>query len=281
MNNAVVLAAVAACLNMMNDLIYRKSAMGNEIMKVYFFYFCSALSSAVFALLLGYMEKGSYAMEMVDVFYGVILGILSFGAYILFLFSFDGSNTTVSVTIFRLNLIPSIALAAIFLNEVLTVRRGVGILLCIASMLLFAGNILKGSLQKRYLLLSLAACLVGGVLNMMNKVAVINGAEPLQLLFWRFLTVGLISGVVLLPKKHAAFALKDIKYPMISGLLLMLAVFSILTALKTGEVSIVIPITQMSFVLVAIITWIVLKESMHLAKIGGILCAVIAVILIR
>jgi drug/metabolite transporter (DMT)-like permease len=276
----VVLALAAACFSAANDLIYRKSAISKKSKDVYFFYFFSALFSALGALVIGYVEKGSLRIEAVAVLYGVTLGILSFCTYILFLFSFNGHNTTVSVTIYRLNLIPGIALAVIFLGEVITLRRGLGILLCIVSMLLFTGKAIGENSERKYLLLSFGAFLLGGVMNVLSKVAVMHGAEPLQLLLWRFLTVAIISGMIFWSKKPEAFTLKELKYPFASGLLLMFSVFMVMSALQIGEVSVVIPITQIAFVLVAVISCIVLKEKMNPSKAAGILCAVLAVILI-
>lgn len=280
MSPAVLFALLGAGLNSANDLVYWKSAIGRSVKEVYLFYFFSSLFSAVFAFLSTLLMKGSFAIVTVDVLYGILLGVLSFCAYILFLFSFSGSNTSVSVTIYRLNLIPGIILAVIFLDETISWRRGLGVILCVVSMLLFAGKLRYGLAQKKPLLLSLGACILGGVLNLLNKVAMLHGADSARLLFWRFLSVSLISGIILLTKRPARPALKDIKYAMISGLLLMLAVLSILTALKTGAVSVIIPITQMAFVIVALISWAFLGEKMTKTKLAGILCAVCAVILI-
>lgn len=280
MDRAVLFALLGACLNSANDLVYWKSAIGRSAREVYLFYFLSSLFSAVFAMLSTLMIKGTFTVAAVDVLYGILLGVLSFCAYILFLFSFSGSNTSVSVTIYRLNLIPGIILAVIFLGETISWRRGLGVMLCIASMLLFAGKLRYGLAQKKPLLLSLGACLLGGVLNLMNKVALLHGADSARLLFWRFLSVGLISGVIMWAKKPVRPAAKDVKYAMVSGLLLMSAVFSILTALKTGDVSVIIPITQMAFIIVALISWAFLGEKMNVTKLAGIFCAVCAVILI-
>lgn len=280
MSHAVLFALLGAGLNSANDLVYWKSAIGRSVKVVYLFYFFSSLFSAVFALLSTLLINGSFVIETVDVLYGILLGVLSFCAYILFLFSFSGSNTSVSVTIYRLNLIPGIILAVIFLDETISWRRGLGVILCVVSMLLFAGKLRYGLAQKKPLLLSLGACILGGVLNLLNKVAMLHGADSARLLFWRFLAVSLISGVILWTKRPARPVFKDIKYAMLSGLLLMLAVLSILTALKTGAVSVIIPITQMAFVIVALISWAFLGEKMTKTKLAGILCAIFAVILI-
>lgn len=281
MSKAMILALTGAMINTSNDFIYRKSGMGKEADSVYGFYFLSAVSSAAFALILGFIKSGYFLFNTSEMIYGFILGILSFFAYILFLFSFNGTNTSISVTIYRLNLIPGIVLAVIFLDEAISFKRGFGIILCLASMLLFVRRTSKDNKLKKYLVCSIAACLSGGILNMMNKVAVMHGTDSFRLLFWRFATVALISGILFKFKKSKAIIVKDLAYPIISGLLLMLAVFCIIEALKTGDVSLVIPITQLSFAVVAIISWLVLKEKFHTIKLLGVLCAILAVIFIN
>jgi transporter family protein len=282
MENAVLLAMAASCFITANDLIYRKSAIGRNLGSIFSFYFLASLASCLLALGLGCATgKAGFTIETVDVLFGIGMGALSFITYILFLFSFSGSNTTVTVTIFRLNMIPGILLAMVFIGETISWVRGIGILLCIAALLLFVGKVSGERVQMRYLPCSLGACLAGGVLSILNKVAVMQGVEPLQVMFWRFLTVGAISGVLLWVKGPRDLSLKVLGYALASGFLLMFSVLLTMTALKTGDVSVVIPITQLAFVLVALFSWIALKEKMNIMKGAGVLCAILAVFLIR
>jgi uncharacterized membrane protein len=133
----------------------------------------------------------------------------------------------------------------------------------------------------RYLLLSIAACFVGGMLNFATKVSVINGVEPFKLLLWRFLTVVLICIFYIIKNKKISLDLKNIKNAFLSGLFLFFAVFYLLTAFKSGDVAVVLPITQLAFVLVAVISWIVFGEKVSIKKITGIILAVMTVILIN
>ena len=68
---------------------------------------------------------------------------------------------------------------------------------------------------------------------------------------------------------------------MLSGLVLLLSVLFTLRAFKTGDVSVVIPIASLSFVFVAVISWTVLKEKINMARVIGVFCAVLAIILIN
>ena len=278
MNQAIFIALTGAGINAANDLIYRKAAINDKGNSIYLFYFISSVSSALLALIFCFIQNGYFLFDITDMLFGLILGVLSFTAYILFLFTFKGSSASITVTIYRLNLIPGIVLAVLFLGEAVTLRKGVGILLCVATTLLFSG---KANIDdKKYFYLSIVACLVCGVLNMMNKVAVLKGVDSFSMLFWRFTVVSIISGAILLKKKPEVYKSKALISPALSGLLLMLSVFCTLSALKIGDVSVVIPITQMSFVFVATISWVAFKESINIRKIIGIFCSIAAIILI-
>ncbi len=119
------------------------------------------------------------------------------------------------------------------------------------------------------------------MLNFLNKVAVNEGCLPFRLLFWRFSTVLLICGIYVFAKRQWQFSNKSTKYAFASGFLLILAVFFILEALKTADVSLVIPVTQMAFAFIALISWIFLGEKMSSRKLSGLGMAVAAIILIN
>ncbi len=278
----VFLAMGAAICGTFNDLIYRKNKVGSEKQKVWLFYFLSAISSAVYCLLYILIGKGGFHFDLMTAIYGIAIGFVSFAAYILFLFSFDGINTSVTITIFRMNLIPGIILAIFFLNEAVTWKRIGGIVLCIVGMLVFAYQKSDGGgrIKTKYLLLSISACLCCGVLDFANKVAAKDGMDSFYIMFWRFGVVALISFIPLLRSKPGKIRLSDVRYPMLSGFLLMGSVFCTLAALKTGDVSLVIPITQLSFIATAIVSRFAYKEKMTPNKIVGILCGVLSVILI-
>lgn len=97
----------------------------------------------------------------------------------------------------------------------------------------------------------------------------------------RFVVVVILIGIIIVYKKIWMFDLKRIKYAFLSGILLVSATYMILRAYKTGDVAIVLPITQLSFVLVAFVSWLFFKEHMNTKKIVGILLAIGTVLLIK
>jgi uncharacterized membrane protein len=135
--------------------------------------------------------------------------------------------------------------------------------------------------DNRHLLLSIGACISGGVLNFVNKSAVAHGSNSFNLLFVRFVVVTLLTGVFILLQKSYKFEKITIKYALLSGLFLMLAIYFTLEAFKTGDVALVLPVTQLSFTLIVIVSWIFFKEEANVKKIIGIMLAIGSVFLIN
>jgi uncharacterized membrane protein len=73
----------------------------------------------------------------------------------------------------------------------------------------------------------------------------------------------------------------EIAKPALSGFFLLLAIVLLMEAYKTGDLSVVMPVTNMSFIYVAVICRVFFKEKISLRKWIGIAVAVLAIILIN
>jgi transporter family protein len=296
MNAAFYHAILGAVLNAANDLVYRSSSAGKDKGQVFSFYFFSSVFSAITGLVAGLIVYRGAIFDRTSLIYGIIMGVLSFLSYMLFLMSFTGDNTSIAVTIFRLNMIPAIFLAVIFLNETISLRRGIGVVLSLVCIFLIAGTPEKNTQNNgsgkakvvdKNLLISIGACIFAGFINFTNKLAVNAGALHYNLLLWRFVVVSLITGFLLLKERRWELKAgqwgidkKGIWTAFISSTLLCASIVNMLIAMKTGDVAMIIPITQMAIVIIAIISWLFLKEKMYPRKVVGIILAVVAVILI-
>lgn len=281
MNKAVLFALVVVCVGALNDLIYNKNGIYNDKRGVLRFYLYASAFSALYCFIYIIIVYGKIELVNSEIIYGIIIGIVSFATYLLFLLSFDGINTSVSITIFRMNLVPGIILAIIFLGEILTIKRTAGIALCLMGMLMFANRKKESVIGKKYLLLSICACLCCGVLNVLNKIVSQSGMNIFNVMLYRFLVVSLITVLVLAFTKSKSGKCRNVGYSMLSGLLLMLSVLFTMQALKTGNISVVIPITQMSFVVTTIVSCVLYKEKINRMKLFGIACCISSVVLIQ
>jgi len=284
----VLLSLVCALLCAVNDILYKRTASADTGGK-YAFYCMSSFFSLAFFLIFCLFKSG-IVFDTVNIVFGILAGILSFFAYMFFLQSFGSGNTVLTVTIFRLNLIPGIILAIIFLSEELSLRRTLAVILCVISIFLLMAGKNKGSFSIKnirtvFLILSVAACLIAGLLNLINKTSVMRGGDPVQILLWRFLVVSLLSLVPFYlyrpnASDSAKTGIKRISISAASGILVALLNLCALIALTTGDLGLVVPITQMAFVPVSLFSWIALKEKVDPVKIAGFVCAVFSIFLI-
>ncbi|MDD3840552.1 MAG: EamA family transporter [Clostridia bacterium] len=284
MDRALIFALLTMITNACYDLVYRKSSLLNNNSKdIYSFYFYASFFSAFFAFILNIVMYKGIAIDSLNLKYGLLLGILSYLTYMFYILSFSQKNTSISVTIYRLHMIPAVIFAIIFFNESISIKRVLGIIICILSILLFtitkdtSNN--KGDIKS--LMYSTGACICGAILDMINKLAVMNGASTFKLLLCRYAVVSLIALLIMLVRKCDILINKNnFKYALISGFLMVIALCFALEALRIGDVSLVLPVTQMSFILVAIISVIFYKERMDRKKILGIILSIIAIFLI-
>ena len=251
---AILFAIFGAVLNTGNDLVYRRSAFGLGMPTILTFYFFAAVASLAFGGV-GALISSGFASDPREMMFGAGIGMISFCGYLFFLMSLSGGSASVSVTIFRLNMIPAIVLAALILGERIGLERGAGIILCVVSIYLLAGSDkTSDGVSRMQILLSIGALLFGGTATFLNKVATNHDYDSFHLLFWRYVVVAIVSGIALsimrawAPRRdHATFA-------PLSGLFMSASVFFILEALSNGDLSMVMPITQLSFVFVTFVS---------------------------
>jgi uncharacterized membrane protein len=118
------------------------------------------------------------------------------------------------------------------------------------------------------------------MLNLINKLAAMHTESNFRILLWRFTTVSILSFTYLIIKKRFVISKKIIKYASMSGSLLVIAIYFILTALKKGDVGVVIPVSQSALVIVSVISWIFYNEKADLRKIIAVIFAITAIIII-
>jgi uncharacterized membrane protein len=78
--------------------------------------------------------------------------------------------------------------------------------------------------------------------------------------------------------KHPRISLKTFVYAPINGILMSLGSLFLIIALSKGDVSIVTPIVQLSFIITVILACLFLEEKINPLQICGIACAAIAII---
>jgi drug/metabolite transporter (DMT)-like permease len=287
MSKAVIFALTAMMLITVNDILYSKTLRNTDIKSILIFYVFSSLASfAAILAINGFTSINEGAPVLPDsneIIIGSITGLLAVGTYLFYFLSISlGQSSSLSVTVFRLNLIPSVLFSVIFLNEKPGWLLSVAILLCVLSILLMRENKSGALTMNLQLIYSLAACFLAAVLNTVNSSAAkTEGLSSPGLLLVRSATAAAVSVILLLvPKVRQGVTLKNFLTGGICGVILSAELFVALEALKNGTVSSVIPITQLSFVVVAIYFWAFEKQRPALRKMISIISAAAAIVMI-
>ena len=283
MASVILLSLAVAISNTLNDLaLSRQSLHSDAAGKMPFYGLASLFSLALSALLMliQFGFRDFWQFTQTDIFYGLLTGLLSFGTFFSYINSFTPDSTTIPVTIFRMNFIPTIILAFIIFSDTLSVRRILAILICIVSIALFSSWDFRNQKNIHSLLYSLSAMLFGSSLNIVNKLAVQQGGIPGRMLIWRFLMVILATLLCMARQRNFRINPGHVKYAAVSGTFYVLSVFFYMAALKVGELSVIQSIMNLSIVFVALISWLFYGERLPRRKLLGVICAVGTVVLI-
>ena len=92
-----------------------------------------------------------------------------------------------------------------------------------------------------------------------------------------FVTFVILYNIVL---RNWIFPRQTFIWAPVNGILMASATFFYVTALHKGELSTAIPIIQLSFVITAMLSFLILKEKIGSLKIAGIILAALAIVIL-
>lgn len=287
MSISLLLAFVGLIMITVNDIIYGHFSSKADMGSVLSFYIISSAVSFIFVFIVFECRAiGSISAFTLpstkELLYGSILGIFASFGYILYFLSFSNTeNISSSVTIFRLNLVPSVILSILFLGEQPTVPVCIAIGIGVLAILLMREK--GGSkIQNKNILMALGACFAAACLNVLNK-SVMSGGDvsSIGLFLVRSAFVAVFSVLFfLIAKKKFCPTKRMVKLALFSGILISSEVIIVMEALKDGLVSVIIPITQLSFVFVTIYSAVFSNQRLPFRKIAAVIAAVIAILII-
>jgi len=130
--------------------------------------------------------------------------------------------------------------------------------------------------------LALLAFLCIGMTDFVRKKASLEGAHPLgYLLVESFVVIAVISvASFLFERGEPQLWRASIPYALLSGLTISLGLIALMSGLRIGQGSVVIPISRLGLALAAIMSLFFVGEAVTLTKILGVAFAVMAVILL-
>lgn len=188
-------------------------------------------------------------------------------------------------TIYRLNTIPLVILAFIFLGEDLGMLKSAGIGVGLCAVLLFhkrTGAADSGQSHfTRFVILIIVASCVRALYGLLTKAGINNNADTDAMILMA--AIGWIVGGLLyagLREKRITITKDKLKYIPISGVLVFSVVWLLTKALTLGDASVVVPLANMGFIAAFIFSVGLGLETLDRKKTTAIVCAIISIVLL-
>lgn len=208
--------------------------------------------------------------------YGITGGILVAVANIFLIESLSHLDVSLGSTIYRLNTIGVVILSFVLLDESVGILKAAGVLCGILAVLALYDRDQPGRSTKpvkMFLWLVVSASLLRALFGIVAKAGIQAEADASTMLLIYALSwvlCGLIYAYF--REKRVRITGKKIGYGLLSGVLLCVVANALILALERGEVSVVAPIANLSFIVALAISATIGLERLNVRKgfaIGG------------
>jgi drug/metabolite transporter (DMT)-like permease len=272
-----------------NDLVFKKQAMSG-LGRGQYLSVAGVVWTLVFCFLA--LAEGGTNITRPALQWGLIAGTFSIAGNYLLVCSLRHLDASIGATIYRLNLILVAIIAIVGLNESLTLPKIIGLSLAGVAVVLFAGKS-SGSpadsgLKTRAFIFAIIASILRAGMGISYKLAALDfhalpAGDRIIQNYWFIAIQGLIWFIVgLLISIHFEGVIRvkfhNVRYGILSGGLICGIVLLMAKAVATGDASVAIPITQMSFLVTSIISWPLTRERFLATKIVALGLATAAVL---
>jgi len=239
-------------------------------------------SALALGLITGHLHFG------IPYMYGMCAGVTLYFALFYFSISLGKGDVSVVAPIFRSSFVISAILAIIFLNENLTIFKIIAfILLVIASFLLLSNiqSTQKNSTDKQVKTSTLRtltiATVLMGITGFIYKLGAIAGGNSISIVNGQAIIFFPLAFMACYHKEKKIIILwKFVYLGFGAALCLFVGMYLLLDALKQGPASTIVPISQMSFVVTAILGILLFKESFTGRKMLGLFLTICAIFIL-
>lgn len=275
---AFLFAGLSLACAAVNDMVFKAFATRGRAMGPYL-----ALIGLVWAGFFVMMSGGPgacLAMGKVSLFWGVVSGLCSALANLLLIQALSRHEVGVCATVYRLNLAPAAVLAFVFLGEPVTAPKLLGVTAAVGAVLLFShgGAVGKGVGSAFWMVV--AASLLRAGMGIGYKCGLNQGGEMFPILA--------VNGVAWMlcglwfhwrhERGQRTWSTDTMLFGAASGALVCGIVMFLMLALRLGDASVVLPISQLSFVATALAGCLLLGERLSRRKSAGLAMAVLCVV---
>ena len=279
----IIFALICLILTALNDFIFKLFARKERSKGI----FC-AIIGVFWMAALSLTLRGCGTVDWENtLLWGCISGVMSAGGNLLLIEGMSRQSAGLCSLIYRLNMVPVVIGAAVFLGELPSTTQYIGIVLALFAVILFqwGNNGRNGSGRKwalQAILLVTVAAIMRACMGLSYKYGFMHGANKnvvpfINSIFW--ISGGLIYALIR-ERKILKFDWKQAGYGSLSGLLVAGIVFFMAASVYFGKAAVVLPLAQMSFIGTFILGVIFLKEQFSKKHLGALLCGIAAVILL-
>jgi drug/metabolite transporter (DMT)-like permease len=214
--------------------------------------------------------------------WGSLAGAFVFIGFYYFIRSLTIGSVSTNASIFPLNFIVTVMLVVALLGESLTPSKTAGLVLALLATWLLVGagatsDRRPDGARNRSLALVAVATLAFGAANFFHTVGLRHGAVPETLAVAQgALFAPLATVVVYFADRELRPPLRTLKYSATTAIILVGATIFLLRGVAIGQATVLVPITQMGFVIAALLGIFILREHLTVRKATGLVMALAA-----
>jgi len=268
-------AITAMCFFGICDFIYKRSARAGFKP----LHFITGQTLVFWLLILTYAWLSHRLVLTPAVMWNGVAGLFMFIAFFHFFKSLETGSVSINAPIFRLSFMITAALAILFLHESLSFSKLAAAAFAFAAIWLLLGSgtvkISTKVLERRSLVNVTIATVALGATNFFHKLGVSAGALP-ETGILASATVFCSFAILIAVLNDRNLPLDVWKLSAPAGVALACALLFLLHALTSGPASVLVPISQMGFIVPAVLGVACLGETLTFRKVGGLTAAVIA-----
>ena len=278
MTQPIVYAMVAMACYGVSDFIYKQAAAASiradHFLMAQAWCFCPLV--VLYALATHTLVLDPAAL------WGSLAGAFIFIGFYYFIRSLAAGSVSTNASIFRLNFIVTAFLAIALLGEPLSPSKIAGLALALLATWLLLGDgaathRLPNDVRRRSLAEVAVATLAFGASNFFHTVGLRHGAVPETLAVAQAaLFMPLATIVVYFVDRKVLLPPVTFKYSAAAAIVLLGATIFLLRSVAGGQASVLVPITQMGFIVAALLGIFVLGERVTVRKAIGLASALAA-----
>ena len=281
-DSPILFATLSMLFAGLNDVVFKRYSAKERSRGMYVLgigLVWTILQSATF-----WFKGTPFILDRTTLLFGFSAGVFLTLSNLLLIESLTHINVSLGSTIYRLNTIGVILLSVVFLGETVGIFKVAGILMGICGVLLLYKKSHPDRENRTFILffsVAIIASIFRATYGVITKGGILQQADP-EMMLLLISSCWIVGGglYAIGRERRFRFTRKKMVYSFLSGLLVYLIVNCLMSAVKIGEASIVIPIANMSFVIALALSVRLRMETLTLRKIGAIVCAALSIILL-